>query len=297
MNIIFICNIKKNKQNLGNIILSSKETFTDIAKRVAMHSDYCGTSILEDSLSIQSLTKGELLLKQVISEKKFVIYFNKNQCDDCIRKLIMEVENAFNNSDLNERIILLASNYSIRELMVFKKTNHIHYPIFLIEDNNSSFFCKMSQSNQPFSFVIDSTLQIGNIFFPDEKTKLYLNSRYYNNIISELNSLGTEISNPSDIIIDKTVVNLGKIKIRKKYSGSIKVTNIGNTSVDFKSISSNCSCLHVFMDTRSLMPDSSRFIHFDIIIMNKDKFSKSIVLEFPSKKDKFITMWIEGIAK
>jgi len=261
-------------------------------------SEYSGYYVFPKEFILRTMNGNNVFMKDIIKRPTLIIYMDQFQCRKCILDAVKEVQYRFNQEFKDLSPIIFVGNSNLREAKAFLESNKIKFNCYLTNINDSGFLDKMQKASFPYFFLINKNLEVSNIFFPSIITNSFLSKRYFNNIQKYLNEkVIEEITDSSSLKIINPSVNLGNVKMRKKYSITFDIVNQGNRTRYFNAISSSCECVIPHMDLMPLKPDSIRHINIDIIPTSKGEFSKIITLEEKLKESQYVRMWVSGFVE
>jgi len=62
------------------------------------------------------------------------------------------------------------------------------------------------------------------------------------------------------INVERTVIDLGNVKIQQFFTDSIRITNIGNVDLDISEIQTSCECVQAKINTRNIAISESTYL-------------------------------------
>jgi hypothetical protein len=147
-----------------------------------LQTEYTNPVMIKD-IQMMSSTLHKASLSDIISKHGWtLIYrFTSSDCFECVNVQLGLLKEKFPSSVSNIKII--ATYPGMNDLNVVNKENDLRFAFFNTDDNHLKLVAE--QLNTPYFFLIDSALQVRNLFIP-EKGMPDLTRRYFNHIESLL---------------------------------------------------------------------------------------------------------------
>lgn len=151
---------------------SSSVQVLDLAKTVN------GISIKKNVVLIteegDKVTIGDI----INGENKIMLKYNKLNCSVCNDEEIKNIKKELSKTN-TEKIILISKYDELKELVIFKRVNNLHIPVYNLSEG--MFLSPIDKKNYTYYFTIDSSLIIKDCFIPiqnyPELSKYYLQSQ------------------------------------------------------------------------------------------------------------------------
>jgi len=124
--------------------------------------------------------KDTIELKDFLSNTPILfLRFTEFSCSVCVEQtlnIIKGMPRVF----LQGKFVIIASDSNIRNLLSFMKSNHLEFPVFVVEDNVLP--VPLEKLHFPYLFILDQSAKSTNIFYPltsyPELTNQYLEVIY-----------------------------------------------------------------------------------------------------------------------
>ena len=125
--------------------------------------------ILSDTLKVKDISNEIHDLKDIVKNQKTLIYrCAATQCKMCIDSQL-EIMSTLLTAPKKYNIILLSTNYrNIRDLIIFKKSHSLDFPIYHLHQTDHLPFAADSVG-APYFFVLDERMTPENIFIPKKE--------------------------------------------------------------------------------------------------------------------------------
>ncbi|MBU1097491.1 MAG: hypothetical protein KKB34_13505 [Bacteroidetes bacterium] len=111
-------------------------------------------------------------------ENKIMLKYNKLNCSVCNDEEIKNIKKEFSKTN-TEKIILISKYDELKELVIFKRVNNLHIPVYNLPEG--MFLSPIDKKNYTYYFTTDSSLIIKDCFIPiqnyPELSKYYLQSQ------------------------------------------------------------------------------------------------------------------------
>jgi hypothetical protein len=111
-------------------------------------------------------------------ENKIMLKYNKLNCSVCNDEEIKNIKKELSKTN-TEKIILISKYDELKELVIFKRVNNLHIPVYNLSEG--MFLSPIDKKNYTYYFTIDSSLIIKDCFIPiqnyPELSKYYLQSQ------------------------------------------------------------------------------------------------------------------------
>jgi len=127
-------------------------------------------------------------LQELISDSLFIVFrYSELDCNKCVINNLGYL-NVLKNSIDNANIIILTTYGKLNDLILFKRVNHINFPVYNISEYGLGL--PAEKSGMPFLFMMDGSLVTRYVHFPDKEnprlTNIFLNliPRHYRRISS-----------------------------------------------------------------------------------------------------------------
>ena len=121
---------------------------------------------LNPDLPVISITNDTSAIADIIGQGKLVFMFRKVNCNVCVSKEV-QLLNKYTEKFGKKNIVILATVDYVRYLISFEKVNNLKMPIYYLEHDLAKTI--IGDYNKPFYCMVDSDLNISNIFIPDEE--------------------------------------------------------------------------------------------------------------------------------
>lgn len=139
-------------------------------------------SLLPDSMVLIDESENRVSISNVLGEGKTLIFrYSSLQCNSCVDSQMEIMRDVLKNKEYN--IIFLACYNNPRDLIVFKKSHSIDYPVYRLID--CSLPLPVDAINEPYFFVLDKEMTPEYLFIP-HKSFPQLSIDYLNNIVKFL---------------------------------------------------------------------------------------------------------------
>lgn len=273
-----------------------KITSAVIENKLALQSDFSGYYKFRKNYPIRDSDGTNYSLSEIIKEPMLVLYVDRLNCTDCIIHLIKDIQLRMQKELDGLDIAIFAGNFKSRELNALIRSNTTAIQYYSIGTETSDFLRRMQKANKPYFFTINAECEVSNIYFPFESKQLSrLNDTYFTSIIRKfLNETNDKNKPVHELVAINPTVNLEEIRMKKTYSITIQIKNIGNQILNLNSINTNCRCMKLAMDLSPLKPDSLRSIYVDVFFTRKGPFSKTITVESDLKEASPLVITIYG---
>lgn len=274
-------------------ITYKNDLINDLINTISIQSDFSGYYKFSEDFIVKDIDGKSLMLRDIINKSTIVLYIDRFQCQSCFVEEINELKERIKKDIIDIQPVIFAGNFQLRDFKALIKSEGVDIESYMVDCTQSDFLGKMCKSGHPYFFLIRDDYEVSNVFFSNNKTRPHLNERYFINLnkVSKMD-MNEDMNEDNNLMIIEPTINLGNIKLKKKYSTTFEIKNNGQTPIVINSISSSCGCVIPSRDITPLMPGSSRHINVDIIPTERGDFSKSITLDVRSKKSPFIQMWI-----
>jgi hypothetical protein len=176
INIILLIIIQQRSANYKKIISTYQKSLFDIQIR----NEEFIENVLKCNLRVNDQLISELkvmnedtqtrFLTEIMSKYKFVIYFPKIACKDCLRTMfgLIKKNPKFNTSDF----VIISDFYSLSELNYYKME-------FDLQDNDL-FLIENTEKMELFKYPIIFSSKGNGMIFPFDKTYPYLLNKFLN---------------------------------------------------------------------------------------------------------------------
>ena len=119
-----------------------------------------------NNLLLRNINDDTLSLKELIGQKKYVIYNPKVSCQPCFDTLVTEANKVL--FGLEKDIIILSRFHTLRDIKFYSlKNNNIKIPIYDILSINQD--GELDKMNRSIAFMCDSVMTINNLYVYKQK--------------------------------------------------------------------------------------------------------------------------------
>ena len=190
-NVKLLINIKnlENKYSKQSSIVSKLELSIDVIENSMLQGQINNNLLLDGELQLLDENDNKYNLKEFLSSgTKLVICSTETGCNVCIEnelELIKKYQTAIG----IDNIIAFTKYNNSRKLKIFKKANSIDFQAFYANNLSLPF---EKEYDQPFVFIVDSTLQVKHFFVPNTIVP-NLSESYYSSICERYFSQCTDL--------------------------------------------------------------------------------------------------------
>jgi len=133
-------------------------------------------------LEVDGIENLDVILYRLLSKKKAILVYrySDHHCGECIDFGMIKLHKL---SEEMDNIIILASYDNDREMKISHRKYNSNIPICNVREGYIEL--KAEKMSVPYFFMVDSNMQISNVFIP-EKTIPSMTTKYFNAIKSSL---------------------------------------------------------------------------------------------------------------
>lgn len=99
-----------------------------------------------------------------LNKPTLVFYFSEDHCSKCISQELRLIKEQC--TDIDDKIILLVSFRNYKTLQIFKQTERVDYPTYLVARRKFNWF--PNQLNRPYYFILNSNMTVSDFYLSDE---------------------------------------------------------------------------------------------------------------------------------
>ncbi|PCH68239.1 MAG: hypothetical protein COC06_09920 [Bacteroidales bacterium] len=169
---LFLYHRLKQKEIEGEIIrVNQVSSLKDIQNTYRLNSkiDILNSCLCVDNVMIKDTVDNKFPINKIfdnLQERVLVCRFSQRHCESCVNSLIQILRNRVDSIG-KENVVFLGNHRNNR---IFKRT----IPLYGIEDlkvyNCPKLSIPVEELGYPYYFILDSRLQISNVFVPDKAT-------------------------------------------------------------------------------------------------------------------------------
>lgn len=133
-------------------------------------------SFVDSSLVVFDEKQKPIKVKQLIgNQPKLVVRFSSLNCKQCVDSLFVSVKSLIEEIG-DKNVLILASDYQSRNLMLFKRFKKIGFPIYKLNDKKTGI--PLEKYSMPFLFFLYPDSSSKYVFVP-EKSMSELTDNYF----------------------------------------------------------------------------------------------------------------------
>lgn len=240
---------------------------------------------INDSISFRDTSGNKIGLSQITNGTRLGIYMDTYGCDMCSKEAIEYVRKKIGISPTIPAPFIIANsnNSNPRDLKLFSRK--IPFPLYSIDVRLDKNMMYLSELHKPFYFLLETNGTMSSVFFAQEDINLVFRDDYFAKI---LNKISIKDAAKSLNIVPKDM-DLGEIKIRKKYNITFTIENNTTTNCWITSIKSYCGCITSHKkDNYAIAPGKVDTVTASIVLTDEGQFSRQILLETNYRKEPYI---------
>lgn len=230
---------------------------------------------------------------KAISDYKIFVYIDSIGCSSCKlqlhewKKFITQLDSI---SDKDIQFIFILHPKDIREIKIQAKINKFDYPLFFDKNNEFDKLNKFPSDISLQTFLLDQNNKVILLGNPIQNPKI--KELYLNKILNKKNNK----EKITEILIDKTKINLGSFNWKIPQERIIQIENIGKNQLTILDIASSCGCTVPEYDLKSVPPGGIINIKITFTAERPEYFERNVIIHCNIKESP-IEIKIEGDAK
>ncbi len=189
-----------------------------------------------------------LLLRSVASDgPRLGLYISRNQCEPCWEEALAHLEWLVREKKLTTSPFVLAESYNSRDFKLLHQRHKSSVPFYSI---GKEFAVEhLTRANNPFFFILYPNGAWSSIFYVDGLYGL-LGDDYFQmaanlcrHNVAPLPQAGQPAKKQAGLVLVNNSVDLGKVRLRKKYTAVFRVKNEGDQACIIQNTHPLCNCL------------------------------------------------------
>jgi len=229
------------------------------------------------------------VLKMLDGKAKLFFRFTDLNSNKCVKSTLPLLKKLSKQIGVNN-IVLLTSSSQSYEAQIFCQKNDMHYPFFEIE--KSQLHVQVEILDKPYFFIMNKDYKVQSLFIPDENFAV-LTTLYFSKVLT--------LFSKSELIIhgikfDLTDIDLGEIKMGKKYSIDFWFKNEMKDPLVVYDVKTSCGCTVAGWDKKPLEASAKSKIKVEYNAEQKGYFTKSIRV-ISNAGNKLVELTIKGVVK
>ena len=277
--VFLISHTKLKLEKEKNKILSEKVIsqlniigLVDLSSKIVLVDDYGQTTSFRYALN---------------GKPKLIVQISDTSHKKVMESLLPQLHNLSKQIGENN-IILLTSSANSQGTQIFCQENQLRYPLFKIKDDGIK--CKAVSLKSSSFYIVTPDFRVHLDFTPDEKLP-DLNRLYFSQVKDFFKKSGL-----LDKILqfEKSEIDLGKIKIGKKYPVDFKFKNTMNSPLVIHQVKTSCGCTVADWEKKPIKSEAFSKIRVEYTADQKGYFFKTIRVS-SNAENKVIELRIKGV--
>lgn len=212
--------------------------------------DLSGTHVVSQCTDIRVKDRAgdSLLLRSVASDgPRLGLYISRSQCEPCWEEALARLERLMREEKLAAAPFVLADSYNPREFKLLRQRHKSPVPFYSV--GREFAIEHLTRPNSPFYFILYPDGTWSSVFYADGLYGL-LGDDYFRMAASlcrhnaaPLPQAGVPAKKQAGLVLVNSSVDLGKVRLRKKYTAVFRVRNEGDKACVIQHAHPLCNCL------------------------------------------------------